>query len=120
MKTDYHLSLGTLRRSLLRAAFAALLGAVALATPLFSACHREPVARTPGEEQADDRLGQEVKASFSKSPSFKFPDVEVAAYKGRIQLSGFVVSEDQKKSAEEMAKEVQGVKSVENKISLKK
>lgn len=91
-----------------------------LATTAFIACKREPVARTPAEQQQDEKLVQEVKASFNSSPSFKFPDVQVAAYKGTVQLSGFVVSEDQKRSAENLAKSVPGVSTVENGISLKR
>ncbi|MDQ6914112.1 MAG: BON domain-containing protein [Verrucomicrobiota bacterium] len=61
-----------------------------------------------------------MKATFGSSPSFKFPDVEVACFKGRVQLSGFVVSGDQKAAAENLAKNVPGVAAVENKISLKR
>ena len=91
-----------------------------LMTTSFIACKREPVERTSVEEQEDEKLVQEVKASFNNSPSFKFPDVQVAAYKGTVQLSGFVVSEDQKRSAENLAKSVPGVNTVENGISLKR
>ncbi len=91
-----------------------------LTTTSFIACNREPVERTSAEQQEDEKLVQEVKATFNNSPSFKFPDVQVAAYKGTVQLSGFVVSEDQKRSVEDLAKSVPGVNRVENKISLKR
>lgn len=90
-----------------------------LTTTSFIACNREPVERTSAEQQEDEKLVQEVKATFNNSPSFKFPDVQVAAYKGRVQLSGFVVSEDQKRSAESLARGVSGVVTAENRISLK-
>jgi osmotically-inducible protein OsmY len=61
-----------------------------------------------------------VKATFATSSSFKFPDVHVAAFRKTVQLSGFVVSDDQKKAAEELAKSVPGVQAVENKISEKR
>lgn len=87
---------------------------------LTSGCKPAPVERTTTERSVDDKLSEAVKIAFGRSPSFKFPDVQVASFNGNVQLSGFVVSEDQKKSAEAMAKEVPGVLSVENKISLKK
>lgn len=82
-------------------------------------CKEETPRRTVAEEQIDQRLAEEVKAAFGNSPSFKFPDVHVAAFKGNVQLSGFVISEDQKSSAETIAKGVPGVVKVENSISLK-
>ena len=82
-------------------------------------CKREPLVRTDTEKQIDHDLAGQVKTAFGNSPAFKFPDVQVAAFKGKVQLSGFVVSEDQKRSAESIAKGVSGVVEVENNISLK-
>jgi len=82
-------------------------------------CEREPVARTGTEQQVDLALTEQVKTAFGNSPAFKFPDVQVVAFKGKVQLSGFVVSEDQKRSAESIAEDVAGVVAVENNISLK-
>jgi len=82
-------------------------------------CKQEPVVRTSNEQQVDNHLADQVKTAFGHSPAFKFPDVQVAAFKGKFQLSGFVVSEDQKSSSETIAKGVPGVVVVENNISLK-
>jgi len=82
-------------------------------------CEWEPVARTGTEQQVDLALTEQVKTASGNSPAFKFPDVQVVAFKGKVQLSGFVVSEDQKRSAESIAKGVPGVVAVENNISLK-
>ncbi len=82
-------------------------------------CPREPVERTQAELQIDQELAEQVKAAFGTSPAFKFPDVQVASFKGKVQLSGFVRSEDQKRSAEIIAKGIRGVMEVENNISLK-
>lgn len=82
-------------------------------------CKQKNIERTGIEEQIDQQLAEQVKAAFGNSPSFKFPDVQVASYKGRIQLSGFVQSEDQKRAAETIAKGIPGVVTVENGISLK-
>ena len=84
-----------------------------------SGCRREPAERTNAELQIDQMLSDQVKVAFGTSPAFKFPDVQVASFKGKVQLSGFVRSEDQKRSAEIIAKGIRGVMEVENNISLK-
>ena len=83
-------------------------------------CNQKAIQRTATEVQTDQQLAEQVKGSFEKSVAFKFPDVQVASFKGKIQLSGFVQSDDQKRAAETMAKENPGVVGVENRISLKK
>ena len=85
-----------------------------------TACKKAPVERTAAESQEDQKLSEQVKLAFNASQSFKFPDVQVASFKGTVQLSGFVVSADQKTAAEALAKTVAGVQSVENEISLKR
>ena len=82
-------------------------------------CKKETVERTATEQQIDQQLAEQVKVTFGNSPAFKFPDVQVATFKGKVQLSGFVRSEDQKSSAETIAKGIPGVVEVENNISLK-
>jgi len=82
-------------------------------------CKQETVARTGTEQQVDEALTEQVKSAFGNSPAFKFPDVQVAAFKGKVQLNGFVSSEDQKSSAESIAKGIPGVVEVENNISMK-
>ena len=103
----------------IRVAITGLATAMVLLNPALTGCNRQPVERTATEKQDDEKLAQQVKATFATSPSFKFPDVQVAAFRGSVQLSGFVVSDDQKTAAENLAKSVPGVKDVENKISLK-
>ncbi|MEO6971001.1 MAG: BON domain-containing protein [Chthoniobacterales bacterium] len=104
----------------IRGTIAAGFAAVLLLSPALTGCHREPVERTAAEQQEDDKLAEKVKANFANSANFKFPDVQVAAFKGTVQLSGFVISDDQKEAAQEIARNVAGVKDVENKISVKR
>ena len=82
-------------------------------------CKQETIERTGTEEQIDQQRAEHVKVDFGNSPAFKFPDVQVASFKGKVQLSGFVLSEDQKSLAETIAKGIPGVVEVENEISLK-
>ncbi len=53
------------------------------------------------------------------SPVYKLNSVEVKAYRGVIQLSGFVDNRDQRRKAGEIAQSVEGVRDVENNITLK-
>jgi len=82
-------------------------------------CKQETTERTNLEAQTDQKLAEQVNTAFANSPAFKFPDVQVASFKGRIQLSGFVQSGDQKSAAESIAKRIPGVVEVENQIALK-
>jgi hyperosmotically inducible protein len=84
-----------------------------------TACKEKTPPRTVTEEQNDQKLAEAVKAAFEKSPAFKFPDVQVVAFNGNVQLSGFVLVDEQKSSAESIAKGVSGVVEVENSIELK-
>ena len=82
-------------------------------------CNTASAPRTAAEKQIDQELNQQVRAAFTNSPAFKFPDVQVAVFKSNVQLSGFVLGEDQKKFAGRLAKDVPGVLKVENGIALK-
>jgi len=93
--------------------------AMFLLTPGLSGCKPDATQRTGVEERVDQDLAEQVKVAFGNSSAFKFPDVHVASFKGRIQLSGFVRSDDQKRAAESIAKAIPGVVEVENSISLK-
>ncbi len=104
---------------IIRLALLAAVASVVLSSTMLTGCQKEPAERTSAQQQEDQKLADQVKATFATSSSFKFPDVQVAAFKSTVQLSGFVVSDDQKTAAENLAKTVAGVSSVENKISIK-
>jgi hyperosmotically inducible protein len=74
--------------------------------------------RTAGEELDDKTLTAKVKSAL-EADSVKYPDVQVAAYKGVIQLSGFVDTGDHKSRASDVAKNIVGVRKVENSITVK-
>ena len=82
-------------------------------------CAGDRYHRSTGEYIDDKTLDGRVKHALGDNPEYKFDDVKVAAFKGTVQLNGFVNSSDQKKKAGQIAEKVDGVKSVENKISVK-
>lgn len=71
-------------------------------------------------ERIDDKAGSSrVRSALSSDTQYKYGDVTVQTFKGVVQLSGFVNSRDQKNRAGELAKNVEGVKGVENNITVK-
>ena len=60
-----------------------------------------------------------MQEALNSDPAYKFTEVKVAAYQGKVQLSGFVDKDHQKGQAEEIAKKTPGVKEVRNDITLK-
>ena len=95
---------------------AAVLVAAAL---LFSAgCSRDD-GKTAGQTVDDSAISAKVKAAFVQDPGVRAIDVKVDTHLGVVQLSGWADSAAEKARAEELAKAVPGVKSVQNKIELK-
>ena len=75
--------------------------------------------RSAGEYIDDKTLNTRVRGALDDSAEYKFPDVKVASFRGTAQLSGFVATAAQKARAAEIAKNVRGVVSVDNKITVK-
>jgi osmotically-inducible protein OsmY len=90
-------------------------GLVLLAT----GCASDQHERTAGQSIDDQAVARHVEEALRSDPSYKFTDVKVVAYGGKVQLSGFVEKGDQKGRAEDITKRVPGVKEVKNDIALK-
>lgn len=67
----------------------------------------------------DKKIASTVRSDLRNDPLYKFHDVDVKTFDGVVQLSGFVNSDEQKRRAEEIARQVPGVTEVQNSISLK-
>ncbi len=99
---------------------AACLGASLVAgAAAFTGCAGDKYNRSTGEYIDDKSLDVRVKSALGDNPEYKFGDVNVTAYRGTVQLSGFVNTSDQKSRAGQIAKGVEGVKEVQNNISVK-
>ena len=72
-----------------------------------------------GEYVADSVITTKVKALLAEDAFLKSFKIGVKTYKGKVQLSGFVDSQDTVNKAGEIAKSVKGVKSVKNSLTLK-
>jgi hyperosmotically inducible protein len=75
--------------------------------------------RTAGQAVDDKALATRVRDSLHNNPEYKFDDVGVAAYKGTVQLSGFVDASDQKTKAGDLAKQIPGADNIQNNITAK-
>ena len=82
-------------------------------------CAGDRYTQSTGERIDDKGESSRVRSALSDDTQYKYEDVKVQTFKGVVQLSGFVNSRDQKNRAGDIAKKVQGVKEVENNITVK-
>jgi osmotically-inducible protein OsmY len=67
----------------------------------------------------DSVITTKVKAAFVEDKTVAAMNINVETYKGTVQLSGFANSASEMSRAVEIARSVNGVKSVKNDIRLK-
>ena len=105
------------RRSLLSAALAAI------AAGVLSACASDTppeTKRTTGEFTNDAALTAKVKSAIATDVGARTAAaINIEAYRGVVQLTGFVGSREQAALAEAAAKKVDGVRSVKNDVRIK-
>jgi osmotically-inducible protein OsmY len=95
------------------------LGLVSTAVTTLSGCAGDRNDRSTGEYIDDKSLTLRVHNALADNPDYKFNDVSVAVFRGTVQLNGFVNDSDQKSKAADIAKGVQGVRDVQNNLSVK-
>src|SRR4029078_3677006 len=76
--------------------------------------------RSAGGGGDDSAITAKVKAALAGDPRTKAHQVNVETRDGVVQLSGFVDNSEAKSTAEELARAVDHVKSVDNEIDVKK
>ncbi|HEY7533437.1 MAG TPA: BON domain-containing protein [Nitrospiraceae bacterium] len=76
--------------------------------------------KTAGETMNDASISTAVQAKLTSDRLSNFTRVDVDTDRGVVQLSGIVQSADQKKRAEELARQVDGVKRVNNNLQIQK
>ncbi|GAB2882870.1 MULTISPECIES: BON domain-containing protein [Microvirgula] len=94
---------------------------VALATGFVTVagCASTPHKESTGEYFDDSAITTKVKAAIFNDPGLSAAEINVETFKGKVQLSGFVNSQEKIDRAVSVARSVNGVQSVHNKISLK-
>ena len=91
--------------------------AVVTLTALLAGC--AGAGSSTGVYVDDSVITSKVKTRLYKDKTTSGWDIKVASSGGVVQLSGFVKSEAEKSKAGELAKSVQGVKSVSNDLIVK-
>ena len=74
---------------------------------------------TTGRTFDDRTVKTQVEQALKDEPVYKFTYVRVSTHHGVVQLSGWANSEEQKARAAELARQLDGVYEVVNKITLK-
>ena len=95
-----------------------LLISVLLLTVLPS-CTENTKRESTGEYLDDTVLTTKIKATFVGDSRLKALDINVKTYKGIVQLSGFVDTQQEADRAVQLARTVKGVKAVNNSLIVK-
>lgn len=93
-----------------------------LATLMLAAtvgCASTSTSESTGEYIDDAIITTNVKAAMVNQPELKAREVNVETYKGEVQLSGFLSSQEDIDKAVAAARSINGVKSVKNDMRLK-
>jgi osmotically-inducible protein OsmY len=92
-----------------------------LAALLFAlaGCGGTPTRESTGEFFDDTALTTKVKAALLADTEVSALRVNVETFKGVVQLSGFAKTYAEAHKAEQLARDVKGVKSVRNDIALR-
>ena len=91
----------------------------ALIMSLAMGCASTATHESTGEYVDDTVLTTKVKAAIFNEPTLKSAEINVETFKGVVQLSGFVSSAAAQGRALEVARAVEGVKSVKDDMRLK-
>jgi len=86
----------------------------------FVACASTSKQEGAGEYVDDSVITTKVKSQLAGDDFLKSFEISVETYKGIVQLSGFVDSQKAIDRAGEIARGVNGVKSVKNNLNVKK
>src|SRR5512143_1237260 len=85
----------------------------------FAACASTRTHESTGEYVDDSVITTKVKTKLANDDFFKSFEISVETFKGIVQLSGFVNSQQAVNRASEIVRTVQGVKSVKNDLIVK-
>ena len=97
------------------------LSAVFIAALLVSAlgCATQSEPQSPGAYMGDSWVTTKVKTAILNEPSLKVLQINVETYEGVVQLSVFVDNAASRTKAAEIARSVQGVKTVKNDLAIR-
>lgn len=82
-------------------------------------CTTTAKQESAGQYIDDAVITTNVKAAILREPTLKVAEINVETFKGAVQLSGFVQSQDNITTAMNVTRGVNGVKSIKNDMRLK-
>jgi len=85
-----------------------------------AACASTSKQSGAGEYVDDSVITTKVKSLLAADDFLKSFEISVETYKGTVQLSGFVDSQQAINKADEITRSVNGVKSIKNNLNVKK
>lgn len=86
---------------------------------LLAACAGSPTKDSTGQYVDDTTITAKVKSALLADGAVKSFEIKVETFKGVVQLSGFVDTEDQRAAATKDAMGVAGVTDVKDNVTLK-
>ena len=98
---------------------AALLLAAIMASTVVG-CTSTPTQQSTGQAIDDGVVTAKVKAKLIEDPVTKAHQINVETFKGTVQLSGFVETDQARSRALQLARDTDGVKSVKDALEIRK
>lgn len=83
------------------------------------ACTSTPTQQSTGEVIDDGVVTAKVKAALIEDPVTKAHQINVETFKGAVQLSGFVESDEARTRALQLVRDIDGVKSVKDAMEIR-
>lgn len=98
---------------------AALMLAAIMASTVV-ACSSSPTQPSTGQAIDDGVVTAKVKAKLIEDPVTKAHQINVETFKGTVQLSGFVETDQARNRALQLARDTDGVKTVKDALQVRK
>jgi|ERR1044071_5285022 osmotically-inducible protein OsmY len=99
---------------------AALLLAASMAGTVVVGCTSTPTQQPAGQAVDDGVVTAKVKAALVADPVTKAHQINVETFKGTVQLSGFVETDEARTRALQLARDVEGVRKVKDAMEVRR
>lgn len=99
---------------------AAMLGAALLGSSMIVGCASTPHQQSASEAIDDGVVTAKVRSKLFEDPVTNTHQINVETFKGTVQLSGFVESDQARARALQLARDVDGVKQVKDAMEIRK
>ena len=99
---------------------ATLLLAALMTSTVMAGCSSTPTQQSTGQAVDDGVVTAKVKAALVADPVTKAHQINVDTFKGTVQLSGFVETDEARTRALQLARDVDGVKKVKDAMEVRR